>query len=157
MSKVVDLDETSKQVDLNKRTSKNQVDLNKYKEFVAEVTSKQSGNSRELVRHIEQLENVTDVNIALLLTGAIGIASEGGEFSEIVKKCIFQGKPMDDETIFHCKRELGDIMWYWITSCRSLGLDPNEVIAENVNKLKSRYPDGEFDVFYSENRKEGDL
>ena len=68
MSKVVDLDETSKQVDLNKRISKNQVDLNKYKEFVAEVTSKQSGNSRELVRHIEQLENVTDVNIALLLT-----------------------------------------------------------------------------------------
>ena len=64
---------------------------------------------------------------------------------------------MDDETIFYCKRELGDIMWYWITSCRSLGLDPNEVIAENVNKLKSRYPDGEFDVFYSENRKEGDL
>ena len=157
MSKVVDLDETSKQVDLNKRTSKNQVDLNKYKEFVAEVTSKQSGNSRELVRHIEQLENVTDVNIALLLTGAIGIASEGGEFSEIVKKCIFQGKPLDDETIFHCKRELGDIMWYWITSCRSLGLDPNEVIAENVEKLKSRYPDGEFDVYYSENRKEGDL
>ena len=157
MSKVVDLDETSKQVDLNKRTSKNQVDLNKYKEFVAEVTSKQSGNSRELVRHIEQLENVTDVNIALLLTGAIGIASEGGEFSEIVKKCIFQGKPLDDETIFHCKRELGDIMWYWINSCRALGLDPNEVIEENVNKLKARYPGGEFDVHYSENRKEGDL
>ena len=157
MSKVVDLDETSKQVDLNKRTSKNQVDLNKYKEFVAEVTSKQSGNSRELIRHIEQLENVTDVNIALLLTGAIGIASEGGEFSEIVKKCIFQGKPLDDETIFHCKRELGDIMWYWINSCRALDLDPNEVIAENVNKLKARYPGGEFDVYYSENRKEGDL
>ena len=157
MSKVVDLDETSKQVDLNKRTSKNQVDLNKYKEFVAEVTSKQSGNSRELVRHIEQLENVTDVNIALLLTGAIGIASEGGEFAEIVKKCIFQGKPMDDETVFHCKRELGDIMWYWINSCRALGLDPNEVIEENVNKLKARYPGGEFDVHYSENRKEGDL
>ena len=157
MSKVVDLDETSKQVDLNKRTSKNQVDLNKYKEFVAEVTSKQSGNSRELVRHIEQLENVTDVNIALLLTGAIGIASEGGEFSEIVKKCIFQGKPLDADTQFHIKRELGDIMWYWINSCRALGIDPNEVIEENVNKLKARYPGGEFDVHYSENRKQGDL
>jgi NTP pyrophosphatase (non-canonical NTP hydrolase) len=96
-------------------------------------------------------------NPSLLLTGAIGMASEGGEFSEIVKKCIFQGKPMDDETVFHCKRELGDIMWYWINSCRALGLDPNEVIAENVNKLKARYPGGEFDVYYSENRKEGDL
>ena len=157
MSKVVDLDETSKQVDLNKRTSTNQVDLNKYKEFVQEVTSKQSGSSRELIRKIEDLENTTDVNIALLMTGAIGIASEGGEFSEIVKKCIFQGKPLDDETIFHCKRELGDIMWYWINSCRALDLDPNEVIAENVNKLKARYPGGEFDVYYSENREEGDL
>ena len=97
------------------------------------------------------------VNTALLMTGAIGMASEGGEFAEIVKKCIFQGKPMDDETIFHCKRELGDIMWYWINSCRALDLDPNEVIAENVNKLKARYPGGEFDVYYSENREEGDL
>ena len=95
--------------------------------------------------------------MALLLTGAIGIASEGGEFSEIVKKCIFQGKPLDDETKFHAKRELGDIAWYWINSCRALGLDPNEVIAENVNKLKKRYPGGEFDVYYSENRKQGDL
>ena len=89
--------------------------------------------------------------------GAIGMASEGGEFSEIVKKCVFQGKPLNDETVFHAKRELGDIMWYWINSCRALGLDPNEVVAENVNKLKARYPGGEFDVHYSENRKEGDL
>ena len=101
--------------------------------------------------------NNPNINTALLMTGAIGIASEGGEFAEIVKKVIFQGKPMDDETVFHCKRELGDIMWYWINSCRSLGLDPNEVVAENVNKLKARYPGGEFDVHYSENRKEGDL
>ena len=106
---------------------------------------------------MEELEKESGVNVALLMTGAIGIASEGGEFAEIVKKCIFQGKPMDDETIFHAKRELGDIMWYWINSCRALGLDPNEVVAENVNKLKSRYPGGEFDVHFSENRKAGDL
>ena len=133
------------------------IDLNRYKDFVQGVTSEASNSSVEMSNRIESLENETGTNIALLMTGAIGIASEGGEFAEIIKKCVFQGKPMDDETIFHCKRELGDIMWYWITSCRSLGLDPNEVIAENVNKLKSRYPDGEFDVFYSENRKEGDL
>ena len=74
------------------------------------------------------------------------MASEGGEFSEIVKKCIFQGKPLDDETVFHCKRELGDIMWYWISSCPWLWFGPNEVLEENVNKLKSRYLGGEFDV-----------
>ena len=69
----------------------------------------------------------------------------------------FQGKPLNDENVFHMKRELGDIMWYWINACRSLNLDPNDVIQENVNKLESRYPHGKFDVFYSENRKEGDL
>ena len=135
----------------------NNVDLNKYKDFVSEVTSTESNNTSALSEQLSKLESQSGVNMALLLTGAIGMASEGGEFSEIVKKCIFQGKPLDDETIFHCKRELGDIMWYWINSCRALGLVPNDVVAENVNKLKARYPGGEFDVFYSENRKEGDL
>ena len=134
-----------------------QVDLNKYKDFVQEVTSKQSGDTEELTTTLKQLDKETGVNMALLMTGAIGIASEGGEFAEIVKKCVFQGKPLDSETIFHAKRELGDIMWYWITSCRALNLDPNDVIAENVEKLKARYPGGEFDVHYSENRKDGDL
>ena len=124
--------------------------------FVQEVTSSESNAFGAMNKRMEVLSDA-GINPALLMTGAIGMASEGGEFAEIVKKCIFQGKPMDDETIFHCKRELGDIMWYWINSCRALGLDPNDVVAENVNKLKARYPGGEFDVFYSENRKEGDL
>jgi NTP pyrophosphatase (non-canonical NTP hydrolase) len=131
------------------------VDLNKYKDFVEQVTSLESNNVSDMTHRMIEISE--KCNPALLMTGAIGIASEGGEFAEIVKKCVFQGKPMDDETVFHCKRELGDIMWYWINSCRALGLDPNEVVAENVNKLKARYPGGEFDVHYSENRKDGDL
>jgi NTP pyrophosphatase (non-canonical NTP hydrolase) len=137
--------------------SDKKVDLNKYKEFVEKVTSLQSNETGGLTSQLEKLEKESGVNMALLLTGSIGIASEGGEFAEIVKKCIFQGKPLDNETIFHAKRELGDIMWYWINSCRALDLDPNDVMAENVEKLKSRYPGGNFDVWYSENRKEGDL
>jgi len=131
------------------------VDLNKYQEFVREVTSQESNNTRQLVRKLEELDS--KVNIALLLTGAIGMASEGGELSEIVKKCVFQGKPLNEDTIFHMKRELGDIMWYWINACRALNLDPNDVVAENVHKLEARYPGGSFDVYYSENRKDGDL
>ena len=131
------------------------IDLNKYKEFVEAVTSAESNELAALVQRMSDLD--AKVNVALLMTGAIGLASEGGEFSEIVKKCVFQGKPMEDDTIFHMKRELGDIMWYWISACRALGLDPNEVVEENVNKLKARYPGGEFDVNYSENIKELDL
>ena len=133
------------------------IDLNKYQEFVREVTSEQSNNSQAMADAIRELQTSSGVNVSLLLTGAVGISAEGGEFMEIVKKCIFQGKPMDEETQFHAKRELGDIMWYWINSCRALNLDPNEVIAENVRKLEARYPGGSFDAYYSENRQEGDL
>jgi len=134
------------------------IDLKKYEDFVKKVTSKESNQLSEMFYATKELESKNpNINMSLLLTGGIGLSSETGEFNEIIKKCIFQGKPMDNETLFHCKRELGDIMWYWISSCRALGLEPNEVIAENVNKLKSRYPGGEFDVYYSENRKEGDL
>ena len=134
------------------------IDLNKYSEFVEEVTSEESNQLSPMARRLSILEGTDGkINMSLLLTGGIGLSSETGEFNEIIKKCIFQGKPLNDETVFHCKRELGDIMWYWISSCRALGLDPNEVIEENVNKLKARYPDGEFDVHYSENRQDGDL
>ena len=134
-----------------------QVDLNKYKEFVEKVTSIQSNEIGSLTEQMHRLEANSDVNMSLLLTGGIGLSSETGEFNEIIKICMFQGKPLNDETVYHLKRELGDIIWYWISSCRALDLDPNEVIKENVNKLKARYPGGEFDVHYSENRKQGDL
>ena len=131
------------------------IDLNKYKEFVQAVTSDESNDTEMMILRVRELEK--DVNVSLLLTGAVGLSAEGGEFMEIVKKAIFQGKPINDDNIFHMKRELGDIMWYWVNSCRALGLDPNEVIAENVHKLESRYPGGSFDAHYSENRKDGDL
>ena len=133
------------------------IDLNKYKDFVKAVTSDESNYTSTMTENLVKLERENkNINMALLMTGAIGISAEGGEFAEIVKKVVFQGKPMNDETVFHCKRELGDIMWYWINACRALGLDPNDVIAENVKKLEARYPGGSFDAFYSENRKDGD-
>jgi len=147
-----------------------QIDLNKYKEFVEAVTSKPSHDLTEFMNVLDRLDanyeaygangeymHGPDVNVPLLLCGAIGLGSETGELQEIVKKMVFQGKPLNEETHFHMKRELGDIMWYWVNTCRALNLDPNEVIAENVKKLEARYPGGHFDVFYSENRKEGDL
>lgn len=131
------------------------IDLNRYKDFVQAVTSDASNDLEALIARLRELDQT--VNIALLMTGSTGVAAEGGEFAEVVKKCVFQGKPMNDDTIFHMKRELGDIAWYWVNACRALGLDPNEVIAENVRKLEARYPGGSFDAYYSENRQDGDL
>lgn len=134
-----------------------QIDLYKYQEFVEGVTSIESNHTGQLISKLQNLHSMSDINPTLLLTAAIGLAAETGEFAEIPKKIMFQGKPCDEDAIYHMKRELGDIMWYWINACRALNLDPNDVILENIEKLKNRYPGGEFDAFYSENRKEGDL
>ena len=134
-----------------------QIDLHKYQNFVQAVTSKESNHTDSFIVHLENLSQNAKINPALLLTSGIGLASEGGEFNEIIKKMMFQGKPINEENIFHMKRELGDIIWYWINACRALNFDPNDVIAENINKLSNRYPGGQFDAWYSENRKEGDL
>lgn len=132
------------------------IDLNKYSEFVDGVTSLPSKDYEAFLMRVQNLKDA-GADVPRLLTAGIGLASEGGEFDEIVKKMLFQGKEYSAENIFHLKRELGDIIWYWVNACTALGLDPNDVIAENVTKLESRYPGGEFDAWYSENRKDGDL
>lgn len=142
----------------------NKIDLNKYAEFVLTVCSDQSKDLTAFMNRLDELDgnyidgkHGPDINVPLLITSGIGLASEGGEFNEIVKKMLFQGKPLNEENLFHMKRELGDIAWYWVNACNALGLDPNDVLAENVNKLQARYPGGSFDAHYSENRQEGDL
>ena len=132
-----------------------QIDLNRYTEFVRVVTSAESNDTEALIHRMRELDK--DTNVALLTTAAIGLASEGGEFNEIVKKMLFQGKPFNEDNRFHLMRELGDIIWYWTNACRALGYDPNEVVAENVRKLEARYPGGAFNAWYSENRLDGDI
>jgi NTP pyrophosphatase (non-canonical NTP hydrolase) len=127
-----------------------------YSDFVTKVTSDPSLEMEALKASLDDIESKSNIEIPRLLTAALGLGSETGEFVEIVKKMILQGKPASEENIFHMKRELGDIMWYWTTACASLGLDPFEVIMENQKKLEARYGE-KFEIKRSEVRKEGDL
>jgi len=127
-----------------------------YCNFVTKVTSEPSLDIEALKQSLDRIEHDSPIDVPRLLTSALGIGSEGGEFVEIVKKMILQGKPADEDNIFHMKRELGDIMWYWVTACMSLGLDPVEVISENQKKLEARYGK-EFTIDQSEIRTKGDL
>jgi len=134
------------------------IDLAKYEQFVAEVTSEESNSPAAMLSRLDDMiVNNHNVNVALLVTAALGLTAESGEFAEIPKKMIFQGKPLNEDNVFHMKRELGDIMWYWMNACRALGMNPNEVIDENIRKLEARYPGGSFDAHYSENRQDGDV
>ena len=127
-----------------------------YSDFVTKVTSEPSLEMGALKNSLDDINNNSSIEVPRLLTAALGLGSETGEFVEIVKKMVLQGKPASDDNIFHMKRELGDIMWYWTTACASLGLDPFEVISENQKKLEARYGE-KFEVERSEVRKEGDL
>ena len=132
------------------------VDTQRYLEFVDGVTSEQSKDYEAFVYRIQELEG-QEFPTERLLTAAVGMSAEAGEFTEIVKKIVFQGKPVNEENLFHMKRELGDIMWYVAQACMGLNTSIDEIIEMNVEKLEKRYPGGSFDVHYSENRVEGDV
>ena len=132
------------------------IDPIKYAEFVNAVTSLQSKEHEAFVYRIQELEG-QGFPSERLLTASVGMCAEAGEFTEVVKKIVFQGKPVNEDNLFHLKRELGDIMWYIAQACMALDVSIDEIIVMNVEKLAARYPDGAFAVYYSENRKEGDV
>lgn len=131
------------------------VNFDRYQEFVSEVTSEASTNFVDFADRIGDLDR-QGANIERLLTSGVGINAEGGEFLEIIKKMVFQGKPWNEDNREHLIIELGDIMWYVAQACMALEVSFDDVIETNVNKLKKRYPGGEFDVFKSENRASDD-
>jgi NTP pyrophosphatase (non-canonical NTP hydrolase) len=130
--------------------------LNNYMKFVDGVTSKESKDTEAFIARIRAVDELGG-DPARLLTAGYGLSAEGGEFNEIVKKIFFQGKPYNFDNVYHMKRELGDVIWYWMNACIALGMDPVTIIIENIKKLETRYPMGEFNVFHSEVREDGDI
>ena len=149
------LSDGSTKFTMTKDTEKS-IDLNKYVEFVNVTTSKPSKEHTPFIDRLMELRE-EDFPTERLLTAAVGMSAEAGEFTEIIKKIIFQGKSVNQENLFHLKRELGDIMWYVSQACLGLDISLEEVIQMNFEKLSARYPEGAFSIERSENRVEGDL
>ena len=137
-------------------TEQEQKQFNDYAKFVISTTSDESLHTIALISRLHTLQEKTKIEFPQLLTASIGMQAESGEFSEVIKKIIFQGKEYDEDERFHLKRELGDVLWYWVQGCTALGYTPQEVMEENIKKLESRYPNG-FEVAMSENRQVGDI
>ena len=133
-----------------------QATFDEYGKFVQSTTSQESLHTETLVDRLMDLHVKHDAQFSQLLTASIGVQAESGEFSEVIKKIIFQGKQFTEEERFHLMRELGDVLWYWVQGCRALGYTPQQVMEENIKKLESRYPNG-FEVTRSEVRAEGDI
>jgi len=133
------------------------IDTNKYIEFVRQTTSPASSDIASLLSRITELNETNDADVPRLLTAALGMSAEAGEFTEVVKKIILQGKPYNEENAFHLKRELGDIFWYLAQACMALDISFEEVLQMIYEKLSARYPEGTFDIYKSENRVEGDI
>jgi NTP pyrophosphatase (non-canonical NTP hydrolase) len=132
------------------------INSTEYIEFVKKTTSPASSDVEVLIDRIRELDG-HNANIPRLLTAALGMSAEAGEFTEVVKKIILQGKPYNEENVFHMRRELGDLCWYMAQACLALDISFDEVLQMNYEKLSARYPEGTFNVERSENRKEGDI
>jgi|TARA_X000000950_G_scaffold247903_1_gene306575 NTP pyrophosphatase (non-canonical NTP hydrolase) len=141
--------------------------INDYAAFVDQCTSDTSKDTTKMCDRVEYLRGdytmqgnkVIDqeIDMARLMTALIGMMAESGEFAEVVKKKVFQAdSKFSVDEIFHMKRELGDVLWYWVQGCKALGFTPDEVMDENIRKLESRYPNG-FEVIRSEVREQGDI
>ena len=133
------------------------IDTNKYLDFVRQTTSPASTHLAALLSRLTELDTSDDADVPRLLTAALGLSAEAGEFTEVVKKVFLQGKPYNEENAFHLKRELGDICWYLAQACMALDTTFDEILQMNYEKLSARYPEGAFDVYRSENRVKGDL
>ena len=131
------------------------IDFDKYTVFVDAVTSDSSKDYQSFIESLNNLDG-KGANINRLATAAVGLSAESGEFLEIVKKMVFQGKPWNADNREHLIIELGDVLWYVAQACMALEVSFDDVVAGNVEKLKKRYPGGEFNVYHSENRAEGD-
>ena len=131
------------------------IEFKKYEHFVDAVTSDSSKDFVSLADRMGELDR-QGANIERLLTAAVGISAEGGEFTEIVKKMVFQGKPWNEDNREHLIIELGDVMWYVAQACMALEIDFDDVVKGNVKKLEKRYPGGSFSIDKSENRATGD-
>ena len=132
------------------------IEFKRYEEFVNAVTSDSSKDFESLVDRLGDLDR-QGANPERLATAAVGLSAESGEFLEIVKKMVFQGKPWDEHNRKHLIIELGDVMWYVAQACMALDVDFDDVIKGNVQKLEKRYPGGSFDIEKSENRAANDL
>lgn len=132
------------------------IDFNKYGEFVKSTTSDESLDTYKFMERVLYLRKNHKVEVAQLATASIGMQAESGEFAEVVKKLMFQQKPWNEDERFHLKRELGDVLWYWVQGCLALGYTPEEVLEENVAKLSKRYPNG-FEMIRSEVRDANDI
>ena len=133
-----------------------QIDFSRYAEFVDAVTSDESRDFVALSDRLVALDE-QGINIERLLTGAVGLSAEAGEFMEIVKKIKFQGKPWNEDNKEHLTKELGDIMWYAAQAAMALEIRLDDVIYINTLKLAKRYTGGAFNVSDSENRAPGDI
>lgn len=134
----------------------NTIDSKKYIEFVKQTTSPASSDVNVLIDRIKELDG-EGVKLTHLLTFALGASAEMGEAVEIIKKCLLQGKPFNEDAKKHIISETSDVCWYIAQLCIAMDVSFEDIMEINYKKLSARYPEGTFSVYRSENRKEGDI
>jgi NTP pyrophosphatase (non-canonical NTP hydrolase) len=84
-----------------------------------------------------------------ILTWGLGIAGEAGDVAGCIKKTFAH----DNDQREGIKENIGDMMWYAAMICNFFDWDMQEILDNNIKKLKERYPDAKFTTEHA--RREG--
>mgnify|MGYP001196004729 CR=1 FL=1 len=90
---------------------------------------------QELCKNTAKKFDIPDKEI---LTWGLGIAGEAGDIASCIKKTIIH----DNDQKIGIRENIGDTLWYAAMICNFFGWDMQEVLNENIEKLKKRYPNG---------------
>ena len=112
-----------------------------------------TNDGRAKERLLDKIDKVANVDVGSVIEAGLGMAGESGEVLDMIKKWVFQEKPLD---LKHLQKELGDLLWYFALMCNSFGFDWGEIKQTNIKKLEARYPNG-FSTERSNNREAGDV
>lgn len=74
-----------------------------------------------------------------LLWNTLGLVGEAGELAEIVKKGVYHQHGINSEKF---EKEIGDVLWYLAAICTCWGVNLEDIMSQNIEKLKIRYPEG---------------
>jgi NTP pyrophosphatase (non-canonical NTP hydrolase) len=106
-------------------------------------------NIAEYTKEVHRTCSIEDPRELLILT-ALGIAGESGEVVDTLKKVLYHSHELN---VTELSKEIGDLLWYMVLLCDTIGVRLDDVMQANVEKLQKRYPQG-FDPERSQKRQE---
>ncbi len=96
------------------------------------------GNLKEYQQLCKLSAKKFDIQDKEILTWGLGIAGEAGDVASCIKKTFSHGNDQKEGI----RENIGDTLWYAAMICNFFGWEMQDILQENIEKLRKRYPNG---------------